>query len=263
MSKGFPMFVALGVELTSVCNGGCAWCARTSDRTGARYTPDGRPVVGAMPTEQAERILREAAALRFRGTVTFSYYSEPTLDFRLADMARLARSLGLTPSLVTNAVVLQHAGDTTALLAAFRSVKISLHRAKTSAAFLVGCTKWRQLAPAGVPVVFDSRADISPVPLVPMERPPRPGVPCQLVSQKLFVTFDGRLPVCCHDMRAEFGLPNAFGMPVRDMWWNPIRERAVADLRKGKRDSYPLCKVCPLPCRRIGWADAERLWGST
>jgi len=58
---------------------------------------NGKPLLQAMPTGHAIRILDEAAALGFREVVAFHHMSEAFLDARVIDMAWETRKRGMHP----------------------------------------------------------------------------------------------------------------------------------------------------------------------
>jgi len=256
-------FGALLVELQSTCNRTCPWCARTHDRSGARKDATGTDVRNSMPTEQAERILREAAALGFRGPVFFNYYSEPFLDPRLRNMVLLAKGLGLSPRLYTNGDAILASPEAAATAKLFQRVVVSLYEPKTAKELRNAASRFVTARPMRVSE-WAHRGTVRPGPDNRFGLPAQPNLPCSRVLENLIVTYDGRLPICCRDMRAEFGLPNAFGMPVKDMWWHPIRKSVSAALAiPGGRSGYTLCLQCPRPCGNVGWTRAQALWGTT
>lgn len=241
------MFGMLVLELNSHCNRACSWCMRHGDRKGRRFSEFGDQVRATMPTEQCERMLKEAAEAGFRSWVTFYLMSEPYLDERLVPMARLARSLGMKPFVNTNGDVLRKRPDLLdASREVFEFVQVGIYVSGAQAQ--TDIARWK--ARLGTVAQFKTLDQMGPRPHVARVGKTFPAAPCARPKEKLIVQYDGSCPLCCYDINTEFGLPNAFDIPLLELWNHPLREALACDLSKANgRRSYPLCSTCPMPER--------------
>src|SRR5690242_4080275 len=82
ITRRIPLFSQLEIETKSTCNRTCDFCIRNSH-------PDREAVKpwfeeNEMPADTVLRLMREAQAIGFRGTVCLQHYNEPLQDPRLA-----------------------------------------------------------------------------------------------------------------------------------------------------------------------------------
>lgn len=255
-----PMFREILLELCSACNRDCFFCPRHSDTSGHRKTADGKMVRKFMPTTMAEKILTEAHGFGFRGWVTFHHFSEPFLDERHLDMARLAKSLGMKPFCHTNGDALR---NNEALCQESREVfdhlTVGLYDHKTPAERRDAEAFWR--ARLGPKTRFSAIDDVyvrghhtsknldgyeaftgrRPVPQV------HPGAPCRRPLQRLIVHYTGNLALCCEDLAEEFELGSASETNSLDLWFSDRHVKIVQQLEAGNREPFSLCRSCPFP----------------
>jgi len=259
-----PLFPMLVLELQSHCNRECSFCARTHDRSGARKDAGGVPVRKSMPTDQVLRLLGEAHALGFRGATTFYLYSEPFLDPRLITIAGRAKDLGMYTFVNTNGDVLRKdAALRREAAKVFRHIEVGLYEAVTESEFKEQSAWWKSNLPTNV--VFAPLARMGARPGNKMAQPiDYSGSACVRPAEKCIITYDGRSPICCYDIRCEWPIPNAFESSLKDVWWNAERTLTADVLKKpGGRATYNLCSTCCMPpsCppTPVGWDKAPSL----
>jgi hypothetical protein len=221
---------------------------RQGDLAGRRFTDDGLAVRGQMPSSECERMLKQAHDMGFRSWVTFYLMSEPFLDDRLIDMAQLAKSLGMRPFVNTNGDALRKRPDLlNASKQVFEFVQVGIYEPdpKKAQSDLV---MWQRLL--GPKLQTKRLSEMGPRPHVPRIGQSFPEATCWRPNEKLIVQYDGSSPLCCYDINAQWNLPNAFEVSLKDLWHNEARGTAAEILsKKGGRSAYDLCATCPMPAR--------------
>lgn len=248
-----PLFRRILLELQSNCNRSCFFCNRPWDDSGKRIDENGGHVLRSMPTEHAVRIMREAAALGFRGKIAFHHMSEPFLDPRIIDMAREARRFGFRPYEHTNGDLLRK-DDALCREAVdvFEYIVVGLYDYKTESERDAEIAFWRDRL-KGTDVRFSLGERVFPRNLTPMdgrmfrEKEPFPGGVCRRPLERLIVHYDGNVALCCEDMKDDFELGNAFDDSVEELWYSERHVNIIRDLENGRREKYKLCAGCPIP----------------
>jgi hypothetical protein len=236
------LFDRLEIETQSSCNRVCPTCLRNS-------FPD-RAAVGGyfearqMPAAQVCDLIDQAVALGFRGTLFLSFYNEPLLDSRLAELAHYAQAAGeFEVSACTNGDLLT-AELAAQLDGAFDTLRVALYDAghdeelerlmgswfqRTRLTFTGGRHIPRHFTclPAYAALIADQ--------------------PCEMESQqRMCIRHDGELLLCCEDIQGEWGLGNVAERSLRDLWFGePHASRLQALAQPGGRSGY--CLTCPQP----------------
>ena len=251
--NGKPIFNKLIVELHSNCNRNCHFCNRQGDDSGMRLDSAGNRIIKSMPTENALNIMDQAVEMGFSGLVGFHQWSEAFLDRRIIEMAVEARKRGLRPYVHTNGDVLRknsQLAKSTAEL--FEYLVVGLYDYKNEAELAAEKEFWQNRL-RGTQVFFSELGHVRSNVFAPFDgvnAPIKilyPHGPCLEPSERFIVHYDGNVSLCCEDMKAEFSLGNAFETPIREIWYSPKYRRIVKNLKKGLRQRYPLCAVCPVP----------------
>jgi radical SAM protein with 4Fe4S-binding SPASM domain len=248
-----PVFKRLLVELQSNCNRKCFFCNRHGDDSGIRIGPDGKRIIQSMPTKHVLRILDEASSMRFKGIVGFHALSEAFLDPRIIDMAWEAKKRGMRPYIHTNADKLKR-DDALAKAAAevFEYIVVGLYDYQDEAELVEEKRFWRQRL-QDTRVRFSEVGRVIPRAHVPydsrMVRKKRtyPSGICVEPLRRLRIHYNGNISLCCEDMKEEFDLGNAFETSIREIWYSEKHIQIVKDLKKGLREKYSLCSMCPRP----------------
>ena len=250
LPDGKPVFHKLGIELQSNCNRDCFFCPRHGDDSGKRVGPDGKKVAVAMPTEKVLDILDQAAELGFRGLVAFKHMSEPFMDPRHVEMAWEARKRGMIPYTHTNGDYLRNNEELCRkAVEVFEYIVVGLYDYETDEQLQAEKAFWNERL-KGTRVKFSEVGKGIPRTAVPgdermvAEKKAFPNAPCSRPTKRLMVHYDGEIAICCEDLKAEFGVGNAFVTPIKDLWYNQRHRQIIGDLRNGRRTKYPLCAKC-------------------
>jgi 2-deoxy-scyllo-inosamine dehydrogenase (SAM-dependent)/8-amino-3,8-dideoxy-alpha-D-manno-octulosonate transaminase len=257
-----PLFERLQIESQSNCNRACWFCPRTYDRSGRYLDANGEPVLRHMPTGKILDLLDQARAMGFRGRVGFHHYSEPLLDKRNVALARAARERGMEPYLHTNGDAL---GKSDRLCAevreVYRIIVVGLYDHESDEELEEAKAFWRRrldredlgFSPIGPRGVGSGHSIGVPRALVPTD--PRMAVPdltfanapCHRPLIRLIVQHDGEMCNCFEDLHGDFRLGNVHESSIEELWYSERHVRIAEDLVRGHRESYSLCRNCPMP----------------
>lgn len=260
--RRIPLFERLQIESQSNCNRACWFCPRTYDRSGRYLDAGGEPVLHQMPTAKILDLLDQARAMGFRGRVGFHHYSEPLLDKRNVTLARAARERGMEPYLHTNGDALRKSDRLCAEVRdVYRIIVVGLYDHESDAELEEARAYWRRrldrkdlgFSPIGPRGVVSGHSIGVPRALVPTD--PRMAVPdltfangpCHRPLIRLIVQHDGEMCNCCEDLHGDFRLGNVHESSIEELWYSERHVRIAEDLVRGRRESYALCRNCPMP----------------
>ncbi len=255
------MFTRLEIESQSNCNRDCWFCARTFDRSGAYKDEVGKSRIQQMPTETILDLLDQAQKLNFEGEVSYHFYSEPLLDPRFTYLAREAKRRGMKIRLHTNGDVLlnndalcEEIDDVCDLIV------IGIYDYKTEGELEDRKRFWesrfhgnnlkfssiksggdRSLYSIGVPRALVPDDERFSVPSLTFQN-----APCQRPLIRMLIRYDGEMSLCCDDITGDFQLGNIYEQSLEALWYSKKHLKIVQDLVDGRRELYPLCRVCPL-----------------
>lgn len=255
------MFERLEIETQSSCNRACWFCPRTYDRSGAYIDDSGSATLSQMPTEKVIDLLDQASQLNFRGLVGFHFYSEPLLDKRNIDFARVARERGMKPLLHTNGDVLsQNQTLCEQVTDVYDSVVVGLYDYTNVEELTAAKAHWQnRLRGVDLKFIYIRPVDDKGLPslgipraLVPTDsRAAIPDLvykngPCSRPLLRMLIRYDGAFCLCCEDLHAQFGLGGVYESSLEELWYSDQHVRIIRDLLAGHRASYRLCERCPL-----------------
>ncbi len=66
---------------------------------------------------------------------------------------------------------------------------------------------------------------------------------CTTVKKQIWIFIDGRMALCCYDIRGEYCYGNVLDKPFKDIWFDPV---VVAKRRLAEKRGYPICNKCEL-----------------
>lgn len=256
------LFERLQIESQSNCNRACWFCPRTYDQSGRYLNSQGKSVINQMPTEKILDLLDQAQALGFRGRVGFHHYSEPLLDERNVALAHAARDRGMEPYLHTNGDVLRRNEALCAQVKeVYQIIIVGLYDYDTDNELEEAKWYWRKrlvgatldFSPIGRSGSRSAHSIGIPRALVPSDS--RMGVPeltfsnapCHRPVIRLIIQHDGEMCNCCEDTHGAFGLGNVYRSSLDELWFSERHVQIVDSLINGHRESYALCRNCPLP----------------
>jgi MoaA/NifB/PqqE/SkfB family radical SAM enzyme len=241
-----PRFRRLEIETCSSCNRTCASCLRNSypDRSKVAdwFTPN------FMDQALVEKILRDAHAMDFRGSVCLQHYNEPLMDDRIAGFGRFALALGGFHEVFisTNAdyITAERAAD---LDGAFTHLVIALYMDEPQKTereqwlrSMFTRTKLRFTGGGHIPTHFSPDFDVAALAQAQVDDP------CALPLRRLILNHRGDMLLCCEDLVGHFGLGNVRTQSVRELWHSERHRAIVKDLLvPGGRRGYAYCESCP------------------
>jgi radical SAM protein with 4Fe4S-binding SPASM domain len=215
-----------------------------------------------MPTEKILDLLDQAHALGFRGRVEFFHYSEPLLDRRNVGLAQQARKRGLRPYLHTNGDVLrQDDALCETVKREYELIVVGLYDYETNQELEAAKRYWRDRL-AGANLEFSAigrfgirSADSMGIPRALGPSDPRMAIPdltfvnapCHRPLIRMIIRHDGGVSNCCEDTYGAFSLGNVYEDSLEQLWFSERHIQIVQDLIAGRRQSYELCRNCPLP----------------
>ena len=235
------VFGNIVIETFSPCNRTCACCPVGHVR---------RPV-GRMPDSLFRRIIDQLAERNYAGEIALHFYNEPTLDDRLGDFIRYARSRCpksylyfasngdfLTPDKfrafvrdgLTEVHLTQYDREPKPALRTFLDALTDRDRAHV---------RFEKRVVEEFPN-WSNRAGHLPDRKLggPLRRR------CARPDRQLVVNAEGKVAQCCCDYLAEGDFGDTATENVFDIWRNQ-RFRAIrAELRRGHRAALPLCRDC-------------------
>lgn len=246
--RPIPLFSVLGIETQGYCNRRCPTCIRNSDPNRERTASWFQQGPSAqLPTETIHRILDEAAALGYCGTVVFQHYDEPLLDPRLPDLLRYARRHEFSELMAyTNADFLtpELAHELDGL---FDRLVIALYMDEPMKsereAWIRGLFSKTQLKfTGGVHCV----THYSPSPELPKLIAQAQGQPCIRGLENMIINHKGDMAACCDDVTGNFGLGNIHNSSLEELWFSSQHVAMVKTLAQpGGRRWHPFCSICP------------------
>jgi len=68
-------------------------------------------------------------------------------------------------------------------------------------------------------------------------------ITCSLAKSHLVVLADGRVAMCCYDLRGQYIYGNVLSRKLKDIWFDPNTQKMRESAGKRK---YPLCKTCSI-----------------
>ena len=251
------LFKSALVELQSNCNRSCFFCPRYGDRSGKRLDVQGVHTKKEMPTDKAIKILNDLKDMGFTGPVGFHHMSEPFLDSRVFDFAKLANELGMQPYAHTNGDVLKAKPELVASVRLhFHKIVVELYDCSTPTEFDEEEAYWTDTL-KGVQVAFSRVDHVYPRTLTPYDdrmfrekQEYKTGI-CRRPTLRLIIHYTGNMALCCEDLPETFSLGNAFTTPVSELWGSPRHRSVIADLDRGDRTAYDLCSRCALPPQKV------------
>jgi 2-deoxy-scyllo-inosamine dehydrogenase (SAM-dependent)/8-amino-3,8-dideoxy-alpha-D-manno-octulosonate transaminase len=256
-----PLFERLEIESHSLCNRSCWFCPRTYDRSGTYLDATARPVVRRLESATVLRVLDQASALGFRGTVAFHLLSEPLLDERNLFFARAGKERGMRPRLVTNGDLLRTDDALCAAVAeVYESVVVGLYDYGSSEEREAEKTYWKQRLPRtriefsaigregarSGPSMVIPRALVPPDARIALPDLTFDHAPCHRPLIRLMIRYDGEMMNCCEDVHGAFHLGNVHESTVEELWFGARHTHVLRELVAGERARFDLCRRCPL-----------------
>jgi hypothetical protein len=71
------------------------------------------------------------------------------------------------------------------------------------------------------------------------------------------INYNGRISVCCYDIRNEFVNSTIYEKSIGDIYYGREYQDIILDLRRGLRSKYRLCSTCNILVRKDGGRGAN------
>ena len=242
--KNTRLFDVIELELRSLCNGTCPFCA-------AAVQYNNRPDI-SMADDMFRKIIDELGQLNYGGRISFYVNTESLLDPRLTVFVRYARGKcpGAYLHVMTNGKLLQNDLGKELLDSGLDLFEIN-HYSDNQILPLNIKKFMDEIAPSypskvklhmrKLTIQLYNRAGSSPNGKV-IKKPFRAF--CQRPFQKLIISVEGKAGLCEHDFYFEEVMGNINKENLKDIWYSEKFRRVRKVLVEGNRSIIPLCSKC-------------------
>jgi len=185
----------------------------------------------------------------FRGRVCLQHFNEPLQDSRLAELARMAKSVGAFAEVYANTngdlLTPQRAAE---LDGAIDRLHIALYDGPKNERALRYLSYFKRTTltfTGGEHVVTHN----SPFANLPDAITQCRKMPCEFECQaRCIISYTGEMLMCCDDIAGAWQLGNVGVTPLKSLWYGDKHSSVVKALSlPGGREQYPLCRMCPRP----------------
>jgi radical SAM protein with 4Fe4S-binding SPASM domain len=226
----------VAIETTQHCNRRCGYCPVSHDPKPTR----------AMELQVFEEIIRQLAAIKFHGRLTYHFYNEPLLNRNLeklvayaahrlptashviytnGDLLTTERLASLSAAGVTKFVVTDHGGG---------KLTEPVRRAARTPKLFRSYIKFRRYTPDTS--LFNRGG------LVQIENQ-RKLKYCAYVAYEMVIDVEGNVILCCNDYYGGQRFGNVMKTPILDIWYSPEMTQLRTRLMAGHFD-LPICRTC-------------------
>lgn len=242
-----PLPETLTIETSSNCNRTCGTCMRNSN-------PDRASVADwfedkLLDMDIIKKILDDARSMGFRKDLCLSFYNEPTMDPRLADIVDLAvqypfRAIFMHSNgdYMTEELAQRLDGKLTWIYFSIyadepaksqREAQIKSWFKKTDARFGPGVHGLTHYGPVqDMNKVLDSVKTLE----------------CTEPGDRFIINHRGEMTLCCDDMTNHYQLGSVQDNCLWDLWFGTKHQSLAKQLqRRGGRQGLSLCEICPRP----------------
>jgi hypothetical protein len=251
----FASFYELCIETVASCNRTCPTCLRNSypdrEAVAPRFGKQQR-----MPEDLFRKIIDDAVAMGFAGSVNLQHFNEPFQDPRIGKLAAYAKDTGQFSS-----VYMHSNGDlitqrkAAAVDGILDSITIALYdetggqpmapakAAERRAELESWFTRTRLTWTGGIHLV----THFSPYANLQAAIAENRGRPCtREVQLRMILDWRGEMLLCCEDIAGIWSLGNVADHTVSELWNSDRHQEILATLAEtGGREAYSYCRACP------------------
>lgn len=249
------MFHELCIETVASCNRTCPTCMRNSypdrDAVKDRFGKQQR-----MPVEVFRKVVDDAVAMGFTGSVNLQHFNEPFQDPRIGRLAAYVKDKGVFSSvymhsngdLITRRKAASVDGILDSITVALydkdggqpmEPVRAANRRHELSSWFRQTTLTWT----TGLHLVthFSPYANLQDAIAENRLRP------CtREVQLRMIVDWRGEMLLCCEDIAGLWRLGNVRDSTVAELWQSERHQQILTTLAEaGGRESYGFCRTCP------------------
>jgi len=239
-----PLFTNIEIELRSVCNNTCSFCA-------AAIQYKRRPDL-SMPEETFDKILRDLSELQYTGRICFYVNTEPLVDNRLPDFVSRARTACPKAVLhvMTNGILLNNQMGADLLNRGLDLLEINNYSEDDT--LRPNIQKFMaEVAPRYADRVMlnkrklmqqlNNRAGSAPNGKV-LQEPLKAF--CQRPFEKMMINTQGAVGLCEHDFYFSGEMGNVNHEHLLGIWHGEKFKTVRQHLLRGDRTISPLCAQC-------------------
>jgi len=256
----FATFWELCIETVASCNRTCPTCLRNSypdrDAVASRFGKQRR-----MPEDLFRKIIDDAVAMGFAGSVNLQHFNEPFQDPRIGRLATYAKGAGQFSAVYmhSNADVVteRRAKSVDGILDHIYVALYDEAGGQPMPAIKAANRRWlleswftqtQLLWTTGRHLIthFSPYANLAP------EIEANRGKPCtREVQLRMILDWKGDMLLCCEDIAGIWRLGNVADNTVAELWNSDRHREIISTLAEaGGRESYSYCRSCP---RSEGW----------
>ena len=250
MNKKIELFNALEIETQSRCNRRCEGCLRNS-------YPDKKAVeswfnVNYLPTEDIERIMKQSLEIGFSGRVCLSHYDESLMDPRIADLGRMAKSLGFSHVYIGSNSDFLTAEMARDLDGAFDEIVFALYVPESHyekrAKWIQSLFKKTQPRIRRGSHIITHYSPLAYNAYDAIIKTYQNNTCIWPATNSMIINHRGDMMMCCDDMPGHFDLGNIKDHTIEELWYGEKHQDYVMALSKpGGRAIHPHCMCCPRP----------------
>jgi len=227
-------FISVNLETTAYCNRTCPFCFNHP-----RFPPRER---GEMTEELFLEILRELAALKFRGRLSLYLYGEPLLDGRLPEWVRQirARLPQAYLHLASNGDFLDEERFLGLVRAGVEMFYVTDYDNEEKPQLL----RLREKYPFHLTLRRIGGARLTDRAGMIFQRQRESASPCFRPSSQLVINWRGEVLLCCMDFYGRYKMGQVGEKSLGEIWHSPEFSRYRELLAQGRRAAIPLCRHC-------------------
>ncbi len=231
------MIMSINAEISWFCNRRCSYCPVSKLK---------RVVQERMDINTFEKVVKEMGCYNYSGYFHYNFYNETLLDNRLEQFIRLARNYcpNAKNHINTNGDLLTLEKYKQLISAGTDFVFVTLHDGFMTSkmrTLLIDAKQHDNSIDYEFPnnMVFNNRGG-----LVEVGNNAGKIKPCYLPSYDVEITANGTVLPCCNDYTEKMKMGNVLSNPLKSIWISKKFRHFRADLRRGYRYKYDLCKDC-------------------
>jgi len=231
------MIMSISAEISWFCNRRCSYCPVSKLK---------RVVQERMDIHTFEKVVKEMGEYNYEGYIHYNFYNETLLDNRLEQFITLTKRFcpNAKNHINTNGDLLTLEKYKQLISVGTDFVFVTLHDGTMKSemrSLLVAAKQYNNSIDYEFPsnMVFNNRGG-----LVEVGNDKSNNRPCYLPIYDVEITANGTVLPCCNDYTEKMKMGNVLSSPLKSIWFSKKFRQFRADLVRGNRYKYDLCKDC-------------------